>query len=153
MAITMLILMAIIILIISSCTTTRDVVETITVHDTVTAIRTDTVENVKVLEIHDTTKVKEYHTFTINNNGDTIRENHHLIEIQKTIVVDSTHYYQSERDSLRQALIEEQQKTKVITKEKVPIKWMLITCAAVIITFLLIIRELKKKVAEMRNRT
>lgn len=146
------ILVIIILISMAACTTTRDVVETVTVHDTVAAIRTDTVEKVKVLQIRDTTTVREYHTYTVNNNGDTVRENHHLIEIQKTIVVDSTHYYQSERDSLRQALMEEKQKTKVVIKEKVSLKWLLISIAAAAIAVIGIIRDernrIKKKIQQ-----
>ena len=151
MAITMAVLMLIIILILASCTTTRRVVESVTVHDTIVSVRTDTVMDVQSIQVHDTMMVKEYHTYTINNNGDTIRENHHLVEVQKTIVVDSTYRYQSERDSLRQALVEEKQKKKIITKEKVPLRWMFITAAAVLLAFWIVIVEIRKKKASSRD--
>lgn len=150
--ITVAVLITIILLSLCSCSTKQHVVETVTVHDTVAAVQTDTVENIKVLEIHDTTTVREYHTYTVNNNGDTVRENHHLVEIQKTIVVDSTYRYQSERDSLRQALMEEKQKTKVVIKEKVSLKWLLISIAAAAIAVIGIIRDernrIKKKIQQ-----
>lgn len=120
-ATTMIIL--IIILALCSCSTTKNVVEQITVHDTVFSHHTDTVKDVKVLHLTDTVKLQEVHTYTVNAAGDTVRENHCLIEHNKMVIIDSTFRYQSERDSLRQALYEAQNKDKVIVKEKKVMAW------------------------------
>lgn len=147
-ATTMIIL--IIILALCSCSTTKHVVEQITVHDTVYSHHTDTVKDVKVLHLTDTVKLQEVHTYTVNAAGDTVRENHHLIEHNKIMIIDSTFRYQSERDSLRQALHEAQSNNKVIVKEKEVMPrwgWIIVGCSLIpIILFIsrLIINSLIK---------
>lgn len=117
------IIILVILLSLCSCSTTRHVVERITVHDTVFSHHVDTVKDVKVLHLTDTVTLQEIHTYTVNAAGDTVRENHHLVEHYKTVIIDSTFRYQSERDSLRQALYEAQNKDKVIVKEKKVMAW------------------------------
>ena len=117
------IIIVMILLTMCSCSTTEHVVEHVTVHDTVFSLHTDTVKDIKVIHLTDTVKWHEIHTYTVNLAGDTVRENHHLVEHNKTVIVDSTYRYQSERDSLRQALHEAQSNDKVIVKEKKVMAW------------------------------
>ena len=100
-----------------SCSSSKEVV-TEYVHDTITVNKTDTVVDVKVREVRDTTKQIETHTYTINNAGDTVKEIHHYHDVLRTVVVDSTQRYQSKIDSL-QAIInksKEKQEVKVVRK-------------------------------------
>lgn len=97
-----------------SCTTTKLRTEFITVHDTLRVSHTDTIRDVKVVQVTDTVKQKEVHTITINNVGDTIKEEHHYHDTEKVFVVDSTNRYKASRDSLSKALHEEKEKVKVI---------------------------------------
>ena len=121
--ITVAVLITIILLSLCSCSTTKHVVEQITVHDTVFSHHTDTVKDMKVLHLTDTVKLQEVHTYTVNAAGDTVRENHHLIEHNKMVIIDSTFRYQSERDSLRKALREAQINEKYIIREKKIMAW------------------------------
>ena len=149
-ATTMIIL--IIILSLCSCSTKQHVVETVYVHDTVFSHHTDTVVEVKIVHHTDTVRGHESHTYTINNVGDTVKEYHYFHEKETTNTVDSTYRYQAERDSLRHALMEEKQKTKVVIKEKVSLKWLLISIAAAAIAVIGIIRDernrIKKKIQQ-----
>ena len=97
-----------------SCTTTRLRTEVITVHDTLRMSHTDTIHDVKVIQLSDTLKEREVHTFTLNNVGDTIREVHHYNNIERLIIVDSTLRYKASRDSLSRLLDKEREKEKVI---------------------------------------
>ena len=100
-----------------SCSTNR-VIETEDVHDTITINKTDTVVDVRIREVRDTTKQIETHTYTINNVGDTVKEIHHYHDVLRTLVVDSTNRYQSKIDSL-QAIIDkskDKQEVKVVSK-------------------------------------
>ena len=118
------VLVALILLSFIGCKTkTMMVTENVYVHDTVTSIKTDTVREVKVQTIRDTTIQKEIHTYTLDNNGDTVKEIHHYHNSEKVIVVDSTDRYKATVDSLRQALHDFQSKDKVVTKTKYLIRW------------------------------
>ena len=110
---------------------TKTVVETFTeyVHDTVTSIKTDTVKEVRVQIVRDTTILKEIHTYTLNNVGDTIREIHHYHERDRLMVVDSTYRYRATVDSLQKALTEEKAKVKISVKDHIP-KWVWIVLIA-----------------------
>ena len=107
-----------------SCTTKQKVItEYVTVHDTIRTHHTDTIKDVKVVTHTDTIRQLETHTITLNNVGDTIREIHHYYDTQKTIIVDSTDRYRATVDSLRSALIKEQNKYKQVTKTKSVVRW------------------------------
>ena len=100
-----------------SCSSSKAVV-TEYVHDTITINKTDTVVDVRIREVRDTTKQIETHTYTINNVGDTVKEIHHYHDELRTIIVDSTNRYQSKIDSL-QAIIDkskDKQEVKVVHK-------------------------------------
>ena len=100
-----------------SCSSSKAVV-TEYVHDTLTINKTDTVVDIRVREVRDTTKQIETHTYTINNVGDTVKEIHHYHDELRTIIVDSTNRYQSKIDSL-QAIINKsknKQEVKVVRK-------------------------------------
>lgn len=106
---------------------TKKVIETVTehVHDTVQVHHSDTVREVKVSHHTDTVKQIETHTYTLNNVGDTVKEIHHFVEVNKMIVVDSTYRYKARMDSLERALKVEKDKNKekVVTKTKYVIRW------------------------------
>lgn len=124
-----------------SCSTTRDVVETVTVHDTILRHRVDTVNAVRIVHHNDTIRWRETHTYTVNQAGDTVREFHHFHDTERITTIDSTYRYQSERDSLRQALREEKSKEKVTIKEKRVMAWwawIIVGCSIAISTLLLV---------------
>ena len=128
------VLVAIIVLsVLCGCKTkTVTVKEYVTVHDTLTTYRTDTIRDVKVQTIRDTVKQVETHTFTLNNVGDTVKEIHHYHDLWHTLVVDSTDRYKATVDSLRAALRESQNKNTTIVK-RYPIPWWLIVTFVVVI--------------------
>lgn len=121
--ITVAVLITIILLSLCSCSTKQHVVETVYVHDTVFSHHTDTVVDVKIVHHADTVKGHESHIYTINNVGDTVKEYHYFHEKETSNTVDSTYRYQAERDSLRHALHEEQNKEKVVVMEKKVMAW------------------------------
>ena len=133
-----------------SCSSKKSVTEYVYSHDTIVTYRTDTIRDVIYQVKTDTMKLQEVHTYTVNAAGDTVRENHHLIEHNKIMIIDSTFRYQSERDSLRQALHEAQSNDKVIVKEKKVMPWwgwIIVGCSLIpIILFIsrLIINSLIK---------
>ena len=93
------------------------------VHDTVQVVKADTVKEVKITQRTDTVRDVQTHTYTLSNQGDTIKEVHHHYSVEKTIVVDSTQRYKATVDSLRAALHEAKTKEKVVVKTKYLIKW------------------------------
>ena len=93
------IITAIIILTLFGCTTSKPVTEPLITHDTL--------------------RLQEFHTYTLNNVGDTIKEVHNHYEMTKVIIVDSTHRYQAKVDSLTKALNKEREKNKVKKKRYV----------------------------------
>ena len=99
-----------------SCST-KTLTEYVTIHDTLEVHHSDTLKEVRIVHHTDTVLQKEIHTYTINNVGDTIKEIHHYTDVQRTIVVDSTDRYKAVVDSLKQALIKEQNKEKTIIKK------------------------------------
>ncbi len=107
------------------CKTPKTVTEVITeyVHDTVTVHKADTVRDVKITQRTDTVRQIENHTYTLSNQGDTIKEVHHHYMAEKTIVVDSTNRYKATVDSLRAALHEAKSKEKVVVKTKYILRW------------------------------
>ena len=107
-----------------SCTTKQKVItEYVTVHDTIHTHKTDTLREVSYQVRVDTIRQTETHTVTLNNVGDTIREVHYFHDREKVIVVDSTDRYKATVDSLKSALITEQNKYKEIVKTKHVVKW------------------------------
>ena len=100
-----------------SCSSSKAVVIEY-VHDTITVNKTDTVVDVRIREVRDTTKQIETHTYTINNVGDTVKEIHHYHDVLRTLVVDSTNRYQSKIDSLQAIVnkLKDKQEVKVVRK-------------------------------------
>ena len=107
--------LAVILSLLASCRTVHEV-EHVYTHDTLYVHQSDTVREVKLLAVHDTTRQVEQHYITINQAGDTIKEIHHYHDVQHTIVVDSTERYEAKVDSLEKALAIEKSKEKVIEK-------------------------------------
>ena len=107
------------------CKTPKTVTEVITeyVHDTVQVVKADTVREVKVTHHTDTVREVQTHTYTLSNQGDTIKEVHHHYSIEKTIVLDSTNRYKSVVDSLSKVVNELKNHEKVVVKTKYLIKW------------------------------
>ena len=119
------IILAIIALTFVGCKTPKTVTEVITeyVHDTVQLVKSDTVKEVKITQRTDTVRQIENHTYTLSNQGDTIKEVHHHYSVEKTIVVDSTQRYKATVDSLRAALHEAKSKDKVVVKTRYILRW------------------------------
>ena len=107
------------------CKSPKSVTETIVerVHDTVQVVKADTVKEVKITQRTDTVREVQTHTYTLSNQGDTIKEVHHHYSVEKTIVVDSTNRYKATVDSLRAALHELKDNNKVVVKTKYLIRW------------------------------
>lgn len=107
------------------CKTPKTVTEVITeyVHDTVTVHKADTVKEVKVTHHTDTVREVQTHTYTLSNQGDTIKEVHHHYTVEKTIVVDSTNRYKSVVDSLSKVVNELKNHEKVVVKTKYILRW------------------------------
>lgn len=112
--------LAVILMLLCSCRTTHEV-ERVYTHDTLYVNHSDTVRDIKVLHVHDTTRQVEHHLITINQAGDTIREVHHYHDTERTIIVDSTDRYKAKNDSLQRLLDREREKEKVV--EKKPTFW------------------------------
>ena len=103
-----------------SCTTKKVVTEYVTVHDTLTVHKSDTIKDVVYKTHTDTVVEKEVHTYTLNNVGDTVKEIHHFHSTEKVIIVDSTDRYRSIVDSLRAVIDSQKSKEVVKTKERIP---------------------------------
>lgn len=122
----------ILLLILLSCGSKKTVTNTIYSHDTVMVHKTDTVikhhsdtvNNIKYVSTADSVKEKEYHTYYINDVGDTTKEVHHYHTNEKIIILDSSHIYKVEIDSLRAVLEKERSKTQTQyeSHEKVKVK-------------------------------
>ena len=143
------IIAAIIALSLVGCKPQKTVTETITeyVHDTVTVHKADTVQIVKITTKTDTVKQIENHTYTLSNQGDTIKEVHHHYMVEKTIVVDSTNRYKATVDSLRAALHEAKSKEKVVVKTRYILRWWewgIIGVLAVVLIAAVLKRSIKK---------
>ena len=106
---------AVILLLLCSCKTTREV-ERVYTHDTLYVNHSDTVRDIKVLHVHDTTRQVEHHLITLNQAGDTIREIHHYHDTERTIIVDSTDRYKAKNDSLQRLL--DREREKVVEKKE-----------------------------------
>ena len=100
-------------LFLSSCSTTKTVTEYVTIHDTLTTYRTDTIRDVKYLHHTDTVTNTESHFYTLNNVGDTVREVHYFHNTEKVVYVDSTERYRAVVDSLRAVIDQRAEKTKI----------------------------------------
>jgi hypothetical protein len=111
----------IVLLFLSSCSTKKTVTEYITIHDTLTTYRTDTIRDVKYLHHTDTVTNKEVHTYTINGVGDTVKEIHHYHDTEKVIIVDSTDRYRAIVDSLQRIVDAKAEKTTVKVKQSIPL--------------------------------
>lgn len=118
-------------LLMCSCSTPKTVTEYITIHDTLTTYKTDTIKDIKVVTRVDTVRQVENHTYTLNNVGDTVKEIHHYHDIERTIVVDSTERYRATVDSLRKALVI--MANKEVVKTKKVISWWEYGLAALIV--------------------
>ena len=101
--------LAVILSLLASCKTTREV-ERVYTHDTLYVNHSDTVRDIKVLHVHDTTRQVEQHYITLNQAGDTIKEIHHYHDTERTIIVDSTDRYKAKNDSLQRLLNKEREK-------------------------------------------
>ena len=122
----------ILLLILLSCGSKKTVTNTIHTHDTVMVHKTDTVikhhsdtiKDIKYVSTADSVKEKEYHTYYINNVGDTTKEVHHYHTNEKIIILDSSYIYKVEIDSLRAVLEKERSKTQTQyeSHEKVKVK-------------------------------
>lgn len=122
----------ILLLILLSCGSKKTVTNTIHTHDTVMVHKTDTVikhhsdtvNSIKYVSTADSVKEKEYHTYYINNVGDTTKEVHHYHTNEKIIILDSSYIYKVEIDSLRAVLEKERSKTQTQyeSQEKVKVK-------------------------------
>ena len=124
-----------------SCANRKEMItEVITVHDTIQTVRTDTIRDVKVVQVSGTVKEREVHTITINNVGDTIKEEHYYHDSEKIYVNDSTERYQASRDSLHQKLLAEKHKETIVVKNK-KLKWIWIASLINVILFLLFLRR------------
>lgn len=136
----------ILLLILLSCGSKKTVTDTIMVHntDTVKIHHTDSVKDVKYVNTSDSVKEKEYHTYIINNVGDTVKEIHHYHNNEKIIIVDSSHIYKVEIDSLRAMLEREKTKTHEKVKTKKTISWEMI-CLMVLAAILAILALRKEK--------
>ena len=146
---TAIVFAAIIALTFVGCKTPKTVTEVITeyVHDTVTVHKADTVRDVKITQRTDTVRQIENHTYTLSNQGDTIKEVHHHYSVEKTIVVDSTNRYKATVDSLRAALHEAKSKEKVVVKTRYILRWWewgIIGLLAVALIAAVIKRSVKK---------
>lgn len=131
------------------CKTPKTVITSVTeyVHDTVTVHKADTVREVKVTQRTDTVREVQTHTYTLSNQGDTIKEVHHHYTVEKTIVVDSTNRYKATVDSLRAALHEAKAKEKVVVKTKYILRWWewgIIGLLAVALVAAVVKRSIKK---------
>lgn len=103
-----------------SCTSKKVVTEYVTVHDTLTVHKSDTIKDVVYKTHTDTVVEKEVHTYTLNNVGDTVKEIHHYHNTEKVIIVDSTDRYRSVVDSLRAVIDSQKSKETVKVKERIP---------------------------------
>ena len=114
------VLAIILLLILLSCGTKKTVTNTIHSHDTVMVHKTDTfikhhsdtIKDIKFVSTADSVKEKEYHTYYINDVGDTTKEVHHYHTNEKIIILDSSYIYKVEIDSLRAMLEREMNKTQ-----------------------------------------
>ena len=126
-----------------SCGSEKVITETIYEHDTVTVHHSDTVKEVVYKSKVDTVTNTEEHVYYLNNEGEPVKEIHHYHSVEKTNTVDSTYRYQAERDSLRQALLEEKAREKTMTKIQVPWKWLCMILAAFFASIVFIVRDRK----------
>ena len=134
-----------------SCKTkTMTTTEYVNIHDTVTVHKSDTVREVRLQVIRDTTIQKEVHTYTINDVGDTIKEIHHYHDREKVIVVDSTDRYKAKLDSLQKIVDSNKEKVKVVVKEKRVFKWLdwIILGAILAVIFFFVIKRWGKVIID-----
>ncbi len=118
--------LAVILSLLASCKTTREV-ERVYTHDTLYVNHSDTVREVKLLAVHDTTRQVEQHLITLNQAGDTIKEIHHYHDSERIIIVDSTDRYKAKNDSLQRLLDREREKEKVVEKKPTFLEFMKVT--------------------------
>jgi hypothetical protein len=140
--------LAVILSLLASCRTVHEV-EHVYTHDTLYVNHSDTVRDIKVLHVHDTTRQVEQHTYTINNVGDTIREIHHYHDTERTIIVDSTDRYKAKNDSLQRLLNKEREK---VVEKKEPWKYRLALYAALCALVLLSGYSFKGKIKDTLRR-
>ena len=142
-----------VIMICCSCATRKEYhTEVITVHDTVQEVRTDTIRDVRIVTVHDSTHHYTERYITLKDSGDTLRiEVNNTIEriIQKS---DSLDRYRHVVDSLK-AVIDKAAKNdhnNIIQDTSKYIKYKILFYIAIIfITSIFVIRGFK---AFMKNR-
>lgn len=115
------------------CSTKKTFVETLVSHDTLVVHHYDTLRITHTATVHDTLREKEFHTLTLNNIGDTIKEIHHFYNSEKVVVVDSTNRYRSLIDSL-QAVIKTMDHQKVTVKKTSNHLWIWLSILAILFT-------------------
>jgi len=142
--------LAVILSLLASCRTIHDT-ERVYTHDTLYVHHSDTVQEVKLLAVHDTTRQVEQHYITINQAGDTIKEIHHYHDTERTIIVDSTDRYKAKTDSLQRLLNKEREKEKVVEKKE-PWKYRLALYAALCALALLSWYSFKGKIKNALRR-
>lgn len=118
--------LAVILMLLCSCRTIHDT-EHVYTHDTLYVHHSDTVREVKLLAVHDTTRQVEHHFITLNQQGDTIKEIHHYHDTERTIIVDSTDRYKAKTDSLQRLLDRERNKEKAVEKKPTFLEFMKVT--------------------------
>ena len=142
--------LAVILSLLASCRTIHDT-ERVYTHDTLYVNHSDTVREVKLLAVHDTTRQVEHHYITLNQAGDTTKEVHYYHDVQHTIVVDSTERYEAKNDSLQRLLDKEREKEKVVEKKE-PWKYRLALYAAMCALALLSWYSFKGKIKNALRR-
>lgn len=129
-------------LFLSSCSTSKTVTEYVTIHDTITTLRTDTLREVKYQHHTDTVTNTESHFYTLNNVGDTVREVHYFHNTEKVVYVDSTERYRAVVDSLRAIIDKKAEKT--VKRTAVPLWQKATFLLAVFMLFILILKSRTK---------
>ena len=124
------------IILLTSCTTTKSITETEVVRDTVTLNHHDTVTLNKYLTLHDTVSDIQYHYITLNDKGDPIKEVHIHDNKETVRIVDSTYRYKAEMDSM-QRLLDKQHDQLTVKEQGGGVKrWEIALYAAILIVFM-----------------
>lgn len=97
----------------SGCSTRKTITETVIVHDTVVSVKYDTIRDIRVITLRDTTRHEVERIVTLKESGDTIRitTNNNVIRyIERS---DSINKYRAAIDSLKKAIESNKTKTDV----------------------------------------
>lgn len=129
-------------LFLSSCSTKKTITEYVTVHDTLTVHKSDTIRDVVYKTHTDTVTNTEVHTYTLNNVGDTIKEVHHFHYTEKTVVLDSTYRYKAKIDSLQAIIDSRQEQVVEVKKSPLPsIRDMIVAALIIIVVTVALLRR------------